>query len=126
MEKRIKIENGNDQKDIENLFELYLAICNKAIERHKDEFPYKEILSVTETMMGNRPIDLAIYDEKPKGAFSLKFKNNKLVQDGKPADVKKAWRVNLGYIEQVVKHPEEYIAHPEKLDLEWLKSRLGF
>jgi hypothetical protein len=32
--------------------------------------------------------------------------------------------MNLSYVRNVVAHPQDYIDHPEKLDLDWLKSRL--
>ncbi|MDB2414163.1 hypothetical protein N9W34_00150 [Rickettsiales bacterium] len=126
MEKRIKIEKADDNGDIDELFNQYLEICNKAIDKHKDEFPYKQILSATNAVVGDKPIDLTIYDDEPKGAFSLKFKDKKLVHNGTPEDVKKAWRVNLSYVKNVLEHPDKYIEHPEKLDMDWLKSRFGF
>ncbi len=124
--KHIKVEAKNGEEDIEALFHRYLAICNKAIEKHKGEFPYQQLLNFGETLMGDRPVDLAVYDDEPKAAFSLQFKNNKLQNDGHPSDVKKAWRMNLSYLRKVTEHPDEYIEHPEKLDLDWLKSRIGF
>jgi len=35
------------------------------------------------------------------------------------------WTVTREYLEEIVKDPDTYIEHPEKLDLDWLKSRLG-
>ncbi|MCB2081680.1 MAG: hypothetical protein KDD76_03520 [Rickettsiales bacterium] len=124
--KNIKKKEVNAVEDIDALFKRYLDICNQAIEKHKDETPYKQIMAATGTLMGSRPIDLAVYDDEPKAAFSLYFKDDKLKNGGHPKNVKKAWRVNLSYLKQVVEHPEKYIAHPERLDLDWLKSRWGF
>lgn len=115
----------NDTDDVKDLFNQYLEICNQAIEHHKDEFPYKELLKMGGAILTDRPIDLAIYDDQPKGAFTLHLINNKLANGGQPTDVKKAWRMNLSYLKQVVEHPQEYIEHPEQLDIDWLKSRLG-
>lgn len=124
--KRIKVEVGNGEDDVKALFEQYLDICNQAIAKHKGEFPYQQVLNLGETLMGDRPIDLAIYDDEPKAAFSLHFKDDKLENGGYPSDVKKAWRMNLSYLKKVVEHPDDYIEHPEKLDLDWLKSRMGY
>ena len=124
--KHIKVEVANDIEDVDELFHRYLDICNQAIKKHKGEFPYQQVLNFGETLMGDHPIDLAVYDDEPKAAFSLFFKSNKLKDGGHPLDVKKAWRMNLSYLRKVVEHPDEYIEHPEKLDLDWLKSRLGF
>lgn len=114
-----------EEEDVATMFRQYLNICNQAIERHRDEFPYKHILAAAEAVIGDRPIDLAVYDDLPKGAFTLHMKDKKLTNGGHPQDPKKAWRVNLSYLRQVTEHPEDYIAHPEKLDLDWLKSRMG-
>ncbi len=124
--KHIKVEAENGIEDVDKLFHRYLGICNKAIKKHKDEFPYQTALNLGKTIAGDRPIDLAIYDDEPKASFSLRLQNKELVEQGKPEDVKKAWRVNLSYLRKVVEHPDDYIEHPEKLDLDWLKSRLGF
>lgn len=126
MKKAINIEpEEGREKTPEELFREYMAICNEAIDKHKDEFPYKQILSATELFVNDKSIDLAVYDDEPKAAFSLHFKDNKITNGGHPDDPKKAWRVNLSYLKKVVENPKEYIAHPEKLDLDWLKSRLG-
>lgn len=123
--KRIKVKDKNIAEDVKALFRRYLDICNEAIEKHKSELPYKTILSATDMFIDNRPIDLAVYDDEPKAAFSLYFKNKKLTGDAHLKDTKKAWRMNLSHLREVVKNPEKYIKHPEKLDLDWLKSRLG-
>jgi hypothetical protein len=34
-------------------------------------------------------------------------------------------RLGRRYMEDVVAHRAEYIRHPEKLDWDWLKSRIG-
>jgi hypothetical protein len=112
-------------EDAEVLFERYLAICNEAIAAHEDEFPYRELTSAAEHMLGDDPIDLVIYDDEPKAAFSVRFKKKRLKPKGAPKDVRKAWRVNLSYLRHVAAHPETYIEHPENLDLDWLKSRMG-
>ena len=116
---------SSDNADIDRLFRQYLEICNQAIDEHKDEFPYKEIISVSEAIIGNSPVDLAVYDDEPKGAYTLHFKDKKIGNGGRPADPKKAWRINLSYLKQVVENPDKYIKHSEMLDFDWLKSRLG-
>ena len=82
-------------------------------------------MNIGETVIGDSTIDIAVYDDKPLGAFSLALDDNHLNKVGAPSDAKKAWRVNLSYLRHVVEHPDDYIAHPEKLDLDWLKSKIG-
>ncbi|PIR38694.1 MAG: hypothetical protein COV35_05905 [Alphaproteobacteria bacterium CG11_big_fil_rev_8_21_14_0_20_39_49] len=126
MENNITTEKSPEQIEIEELFNKYLDICNKALDRHKDKSPYKDILSSVHTIVDSNPIELAIYDDVPKGAFSIQCKDMKLVFNGTPRDIKKAWRFNLSYLKNVVERPDEYIENPDKLDMDWLKSRFGF
>lgn len=127
MARQLKIEPAEDaEADVAALFRQYLEVCNRAIAAHERAFPYQQMLSVGEALFEERPIELAVYDDRPKGAFSLRFKDRRLNISGEPRDAKKSWRVNLSYLQHVVNHPEDYIRHPEKLDLDWLKSRLGF
>lgn len=112
-------------QDINALFEAYLSICNQAMEAHSDEFPYHQMMTAMQSVLGKHSFDLAIYDDEPKGTYSLQLKDNKLKKCGTPTDAKKAWRMNLSYLKRVAAHPDEYIRHPEKLDLDWLKSRIG-
>ena len=119
-------ESTKDKDEVHQLFQQYLEICNQAMNAHSHDFPYRQFLSISNALIGDEAIDLAIYDDRPKAAFSLTFKDNILTNGGYPDDVKKAWRVNLSYLQKVVENPEDHIAHPEKLDLDWLKSRLDY
>ncbi len=113
-------------KNIDELFQKYLEICNKAIAENKDRFPYKNLMSLSENILGDHKIDLAVYDDNPKGAYSLQFRDKKLELAEKPPEKpESAWRVNRSYLEKVVSNPEKYVEHPERLDLDWLKSRIG-
>lgn len=122
---KAKTLDTDTRNDAEALFERYLAVCNEALAAHEDEFPYRELTGTAERLLGDQPIDLAVYDDEPKAAFSVRFKKKRLKPKGKPADVRKAWRVNLSYLRHVVENPKTYIEHPENLDLDWLKSRMG-
>lgn len=118
-------QTKNKDNKVKKLFKEYIEICNKAIAEHQNQFPYKEMISLSESCIRDSTIDLAIYDDMPKGVFSLHFKDKKLVTESNLTDPKKAWRMNLSYLEKVVENPQKYIDHPEKLDLDWLKSRMG-
>lgn len=117
------------QLDINALFVQFLNVCNQAISAHKETFPYKQILGLSETVMGGRNIGLAIYADDPDTPFdyfTISLRNGKLalVAHGKEAP-EIAWKVSRTYLERVVENPQTYIEHPEKLDLDWLVSRLG-
>lgn len=48
-----------------------------------------------------------------------------LVGRGKRDEAKISWTVSRDYLETVVEDPDRYVDHPEKLDLDAIKSRLG-
>ena len=112
--------------EIERLFFQYLDVCNQALALHQDKSPFREILRADHADLHQRPFDLAIYDDRPKGTYSLKLNDQTLTRQGEPDNVLAAWRLSLTDIQYVVEHAAHYIKHPEQLHLDWLKSRFGF
>lgn len=118
---------ASSKASIDQLFKQYIEICNQAMAMNKDQFPYKHLLSVAAKFFSEHPIHLAVYDDQPKGDFSVVYEKDGLTCKAVQSDESKnAWRINLSYLKKVVDHPEKYLENPEKLDLDWLKSRLGF
>jgi hypothetical protein len=125
-------ENKVDVKQLDEqaLFSQALEVMNRAIRAHEDDFPYKQILSASDKLMDDRKVAVALTKE-PGGApydfYTVRFDDGhwKLEGRGKQDDTSVHWSVTRDYLEEIVKDPEPYVAHPEKLDLDWLKSRLG-
>ena len=112
--------------EIDALFEQYLEICNQAMAKHKDEFPYKQIWEAVEKLQRDEDIDLTIYDDAPKSHYKVKMKDKHIdVVDVDHEDEHKGWKLNSSYLRKVVEHPQDYIDHPAKLDWDWLKDRVG-
>ena len=112
------------QNEAQELFRRYLEICNEAVQHNRDRFPYKPIWDAVETLMKDREVAVAIYDDRPKETCEVTLQDHQLKakQVDKPADG--AWHVNMSYLERVVRNPEEYIHNPAKIDWEWLRNRL--
>ncbi len=111
-------------KTLEKLLQKYLDVCNKAIEENKNEFPYKQAMSSFERMFENNNIHIAIYDDRVKDMYVLKYKNSKLSNETSEEPVlEKSWHINYSHLKHVVDNPEQYIKHPIKLDWEWVKNR---
>lgn len=115
--------------DTNALFTQYLNTVNRAIGEHRDEPPYKQLLGLGEKIIGDKKIGVAVYkdDSKtPHDWFTLRLdgKSFTIVEHGKKnPDV--SWKVKENHLREVVQNPEEYIRHPYKLDLDWLKTRIG-
>ncbi len=112
------------QDEYEQLFKAYLDICNRALAQHWGEFPYKQIWNAAKQAVGERSVQVAVYDDEPKTQFELRLEDDHLeASSEKEANDAPVWRMNLSYLRQVVEHPDDYIHNPARLDWDWLKSR---
>jgi len=111
------------------LFIEYLDTCNTAIRRHDDEFPYKQLISLADDKLGDKEIGVAVYADDPDSPhdfFTIEMKDGAFhfLEHGKNApDI--AWRTPRQHLQQVVDNPDRYIDNPSKLDLDWIKARVG-
>lgn len=112
------------QEQEAQLFERYIEICNLALARHKETFPYKQMLAASEAVLFNTPIPVAVVDDEPKSLFSIRLRNQHLDVAAMPDVEKTPWRLKKSYLKEVVDHPQDYINNPAKIDWEWLKSQL--
>lgn len=117
-------------RDDTTLLVEYLDVCNTALAAQKDAFPHKQVLALSKLVFGGRSFSLLLYDEDPdlpSGCFTIRFCGNQLelVAEGKQ-HAAFSCKVKRGYLRTVTENRQDYIDHPEKLDWDWLKSRLGF
>jgi CBS domain-containing protein len=107
----------------------FLDVCNKSLAKNREKFLYKQLFTLYEKLFAGRDVGVIIYEDDPEteiGRVSVRFKDGRYEPVGSEID-DVAFRVKLkrSYMEKVVANPSEYIEHPEKLDWEWLKSRIG-
>lgn len=107
-----------------------LHVMNHALDRRRDDFPYQQILAGFEKVFGSTGFVAAIYKSDashPHAHFTVRFADGRFdrISEGKRGDANVTWSVSRGYLEKVVGDPEPFIENPEKLDWEWIKSRLG-
>ena len=110
-------------ESLHKLFEQYVDICNRAMQAHKDEFPYKHIWEAAENVQSRSGVHLAIYDDEPQAKYRVRIKDKhiSLAEDAQP-DPDEACSLKASFLRKVVENPEEYINHPAKLDWHWLKD----
>lgn len=111
-----------------SLFYRYLDVCNKAMDKNQEIFPYKQLWDVVQKVIGKKIVSFTLYDDVPKEVYDVILKgthievvNHFAVLKGKEP---RGWRVNKAYLEKVVKNPQDYINNPARLDWDWLKDRL--
>ena len=115
--------------DSKTLLLNFLNICNLALRAHKEEFPRRQMLHATERVIGGKKIGVAVMEENstsPSSYFTLRFQDgafNVIAQDKQQPDTE--WQLDRAYLERIVERSAEYVNYPEKLEWDWLKSKLG-
>ncbi len=128
MEPQKTTETGTPDLDTNALFTQYVDIVNRALGAHRKDTPWKQLFGAGEKLVGNKRIGAAVYKTNPKEPhdfFTLTLEGGTFhAQHGK-ADVDITWRVKEDHLRHVVKNPKPFIDNPARLDLDWLKTRLG-
>jgi len=120
---------SNATQDTTTLVTQYINTCNAAMQKHRDDFPFRQLMRASERMLGDKNIGVGIYKDDPEAPFdfyTIKLRDGhfELVSHGKK-DIDITWKAPETYLEKVVRNPDEYISHPSKLDFDWLRSRVG-
>lgn len=115
--------------DRTELMTRVLNVMNRAIQEHKDNFPFKQMYNASESIIGGKNLGVAVYaddPDTPHDYFTIRWQGMQLelVSHGKQDPVI-AWKVSESYLNQVANEPEQYIDNPLKLDWDWMKHRLG-
>jgi hypothetical protein len=114
--------------EYEQVFQQYLEICNRAIEKNKNTFPYTEIWgSRFKALETDATLHAIVYDDRPKVAFTLRLTKDMKIQivEKKAIEPQDEWPFTYQYLKRVVDNPQEYIDHPAKLEWGWLKTIFG-
>lgn len=124
------METRTQEKQTDVLFTQALNVMNQALNNHRDETPYRQILGAAQRLLDERTFAVGVYKTdpgKPFDYYTVRYHENRieLVEHGKNKDADLDWKVSREYLERVAANPERYIDHPEKLDFDWLQSRLG-
>jgi len=117
------IKDTEAVEEYERIFERYLEVCNKALERNKGVFPYKEIWTARVKTLGrDNTLQCAVYDDRPKIIYTLRLTEDMKIEILKkePLEKEDVWPLKYSYLKHVVDHPEEFIEHPANLDWGWL------
>jgi len=121
-------KKDKDAQEYEKIFQEYLEICNQAIEKNKDKFPYTEIWGARMKLMEKETkIEAIVYDDRPKLSCMLRLTKDMKIEivEKKTIPPEEAWPFTYQYLKRVVDHPKEYIENPAKLEWGWLKTVFG-
>jgi hypothetical protein len=122
------IKDKQKVEEYERIFERYLDVCNQALKKNKDRFPYKEIWTARVKTLGrDNTLECAVYDDRPKIIYTLRLTEDMKIQIIKkePVEREDVWPLKYSYMKEVVDNPKEYIEHPANLDWGWLTGVFG-
>jgi hypothetical protein len=111
------------------LFNQYITVVNRAIGQNKDGL-YGKAVELWGKAVGDKPIAVALYKsdaQNPHHWYTVKLSNGTfdVVDASKRDDAAYDWKVSDKHIAEVVDNPKTYIDSPIKLDIDWLKTRVG-
>lgn len=117
--------------DLDALFEDYVDVVNRALGRARNDFPYDRLLDLAERALGGRDVCVAVYARDPRDPvawYAVRLRGDRFhrvdVGSVSPND-RVQWRVPVSHLEEVSRDPERFVAEPDRIDLDWLKRRVG-
>jgi hypothetical protein len=120
---------GNGSSDSNALFARYLEVVDRALDRNRDRFPYKQILDVGEQVSDEATVAVGIYEERldePHDWFVVELKGGHLfLERHGRAEAGLTCKIRESHLEEVVEHPDQYIESPCRLDLDWFRQTTG-
>jgi len=120
------LENSNTY----DLFMGYLDTVNEALDEHSDTPVIGQVLALMEKAGSGRKFGAAIYKSDPQSPFdyfTVRLADGKFELDARGKDDPDIdWRVSQEFLVNVNEDPQKYVDNPALLDLDWLKTRLGF
>ena len=112
-----------------DLFMGYLDVVNEALGKHEDTPVIGDLANWITDLSESKKIGAAIYDSDPDSPFdyfTVRIANGKVQLDSRGKNEPDVdWRVSQDFLQEVNENPEKYVDNPLKLDLDWLKSRVG-
>lgn len=121
----------------EELFQQYLSVCNEALKKNKDKFPFKQIIAAATLQEGvpmlhsdkvphaKDEIEVCIVNDEPEPSFTIRLEHDQIVSEcccaKKGQECDKKWKIPKSYMLDVINNPDEYIDNPAKINWEWLQ-----
>ncbi len=116
--------------DYNVIFAQYISVCNKALEKNADKFPFKQILSSVRARDKGEIIDVEILGNDQAAYFRLRIDADKIravpVCKNKLSGTccggcrNRQWQTQVSYLLDVIQNEELYINNPALINWEWL------
>ncbi len=111
------------------LFSQYVEVVNRAISENRDGF-YGKVIKLWEKAIGDEMIVVSVYKtdpDNPHAVYTIRLRGGRfeILSNNRDPAAKFKLKIKESYLQKVVDNPDYYVEHPLKLDLDWLKTRIG-
>lgn len=116
-----------EEEALTSLVKEYINVCNYVLVEHKDRFALGEIIALADRVFGTDDVALRIVgnDGKPLAHYTTRYGNGQFapIREGEDSP-DTVFRIPWTHLQEVVDNADDYMAHPAKLDLAWLRVGL--
>lgn len=110
--------------DTDHIIQSYIDVCNQALRRNKDRFPFKQILGAAQQAENNKNIEVKIEGASAANSYVFTIKKDQITArlHGECAECQcdRKWRVSMDYLEKVAQNPTKYIQNPASMNWDWM------
>lgn len=111
------------ESEYDSLLRRYIEICNEAIEKNGDKFPYSAIWGAALPQVEGKQLAFALRDDRPKARLRVAVDGAHLdaANEGETCqDVD--WVFDYSHLKDVIENADACINEPTRLDWSWLRS----
>jgi len=111
-----------------SLFMDALDVVNRSLKANRGKGVYGRLLDAMSQFLNGHTSAVAVYEDDPGAPFdyyTIRYVDGlfELEEHGRGGHDSE-WKVSRKYLLSLVDHPETYIEHPARMDLDWLADRL--
>lgn len=112
-------------KDFSQLLSAYIHICNEALTKNKDNFPFNQLWQALKDKCQNRVVNIALIDDKPEPICSLSIAEaGVMICEAQKNTHHQDCHIKLSHIKHVLENKEAYIKDPALIDWHWIETML--
>ncbi len=104
-----------------HMIQQFVGICNQAISRHYDEFPYRQVIEVLQKKGLNH--QLRVFEDITRSSCEVRWDRDHIeVEEAGCGCNCPIYHLSKRHVEHVLAAPDVYINDPSLMDLGWLKA----
>lgn len=107
-----------------------LSVMNAGLDLHRDSLRLKPLLSLADSELDGCNLIAAIVDDLGRSGtvdyVTIRLQQGRFVLVSHARTTPRTdWRVAVSYLIDVARNPRKYLEDPARLDLGWLRKRVG-